>query len=71
MLDLPGIGEGIARSINEYIMTGRMSRLDSLQVGHDPINLFEQIPGIGPRSAHRIIRNPAHRFAGSVGTGDA
>ena len=46
MLDLPGIGEGIARSINEYIMTGRMSRLDSLQVGHDPINLFEQIPGI-------------------------
>jgi Helix-hairpin-helix domain len=55
VLDLPGIGEGIARSINEYIMTGRMSRLDSLQSGHDPVTLFEQIPGIGPRSAHRII----------------
>jgi len=55
LLELPGIGEGIARSINEYIMTGRMSRLESLQSGHDPIALFEQIPGIGPRSAHRII----------------
>ncbi len=55
MLDLPGIGEGIARSINEYIVTGRMSRLESLQTGHDPVALFEQIPGIGPRSAHRII----------------
>ncbi|WP_036244713.1 helix-hairpin-helix domain-containing protein [Methylobacter tundripaludum] len=55
LLELPGIGEGIARSINEYAMTGRMSRLESLQSGHDPIALFEQIPGIGPRSAHRII----------------
>lgn len=55
LLDIPGIGEGIARSINEFVMTGRMSRLESLQTGHDPIALFEQIPGIGPRSAHRII----------------
>ncbi len=55
LLDIPGIGEGIARSISEYIMTGRMSRLESLQSGHDPIALFQQIPGIGPKSAHRII----------------
>ncbi|MGZ8143278.1 MAG: helix-hairpin-helix domain-containing protein [Methylosarcina sp.] len=55
LLDLSGIGEGIARSINEYVMTGRMSRLESLQSGHDPVALFEQIPGIGPKSAHRII----------------
>lgn len=55
LLEIPGIGEGIARSINEYVVTGRMSRLESLQTGHDPIALFEQIPGIGPRSAHRII----------------
>lgn len=55
LLDLPGIGEGIARSINECVMTGRMSRLESLQSGHDPVALFEQIPGIGPKSAHRII----------------
>ena len=55
LLEIPGIGEGIARSINEFIVTGRMSRLESLQTGHDPIALFEQIPGIGPQSAHRII----------------
>ncbi|TAK65249.1 helix-hairpin-helix domain-containing protein [Methylobacter sp.] len=55
LLDLPGIGEGIARSISEFAATGRMSRLESLQTGHDPIALFEQIPGIGPKSAHRII----------------
>jgi len=55
LLELPGIGEGIARSINEFVVTGRMSRLESLQTGHDPIALFEQIPGIGPKSAHRII----------------
>jgi hypothetical protein len=55
LLEIPGIGEGIARSINEFAMTGRMSRLESLQSGHDPIALFERIPGIGPRSAHRII----------------
>ncbi|MFZ2169831.1 MAG: helix-hairpin-helix domain-containing protein [Methylococcaceae bacterium] len=55
LLEIPGIGEGIARSVNEFVVTGRMSRLESLQTGHDPIALFEQIPGIGPRSAHRII----------------
>lgn len=52
---LPGIGVGIARSICEYVTTGRMSRLDSLKTGHDPIELFEQIPGIGPTLAHRLI----------------
>ncbi len=55
VLEIPGVGESIARSINEFVMTGRMSRLDSLRSGHDPIALFEQIPGIGPKSAHRII----------------
>jgi putative hydrolase len=55
LLELPGIGAGIARSINEFVLTGRMSRLDSLQAGHDPIPLFEQIPGIGTTLAHRII----------------
>lgn len=55
LLDIPGVGEGIARSVNEFVVTGRMSRLESLQTGHDPISLFEQIPGIGPKSAHRII----------------
>ena len=55
LVDLPGIGEGIARSIYEYVALGRMSRLESLKGGHDPIALFETIPGVGPKLAHRII----------------
>ena len=55
LVALPGIGEGIARSIYEYVTTGRMSRLESLRAGHDPVLLFEQIPGIGPKLAHQII----------------
>ncbi len=57
LVALPGIGEGIARSIYEYVALGRMSRLDSLKGGHDPVALFEAIPGIGPKLAHRIIEN--------------
>lgn len=55
LTELPGVGEGIARSIFEYVVTGRISRLESLKAGHDPIELFEQIPGIGPTLAHRLI----------------
>lgn len=55
LIALPGIGEGIARSIVEYVAMGRMSRLESLRGGRDPVALFEQIPGIGPTLAHRII----------------
>ncbi len=55
LVELPAIGEGIARSIFEYVATGRMSRLESLRGGHDPIELFEQIPGVGPKLAHRLI----------------
>jgi hypothetical protein len=57
LVALPGIGEGIARSIYEYVALGRMSRLDSLKGGHDPVALFESIPGIGPKLAHRIIEH--------------
>ena len=52
---LPGIGEGIARSVYEYVAMGRMSRLESLRAGHDPVLLFEKLPGVGPKLAHQII----------------
>lgn len=55
LTELAGIGSGIARSLFEYVKTGRMSRLESLKAGHDPIELFEQIPGIGATLAHRLI----------------
>ena len=55
LIELPGIGQGIARSIAEYIFTGHMSRLESLRAGSDPIVLFQKIPGIGVKLSHRII----------------
>jgi len=55
LIALPGIGEGIARSIYEYVAMGRMSRLENLRGGHDPVALFKQIPGVGSTLAQRII----------------
>ena len=54
LVDLPGIGAGIARSIYEYIAIGRMTRLESLQGGSDPVHLLESIPTIGKVYAQRI-----------------
>ena len=51
---LHGIGEGIARSIYEYTAMGRMSRLEALRGEHDPMSLFQQIPGVGPVLAREI-----------------
>lgn len=54
LVALPGIGEGIARSIYEYIATGRMSRLESLKGAADPVALFCSIPTVGRVLAERI-----------------
>ncbi len=55
LTDLPGIGEGIARSIVEFAATGHMSRLESLRAGSDPIAIFQKIPGVGVKLSHRIV----------------
>ena len=54
LVALPGIGEGIAHSIYEYIATGRMSRLENLRGAADPVGLFRSIPTIGRALAERI-----------------
>ena len=54
LIELPSIGAGIARSIYEYVATGSMSRLESLQGGSDPVHLFQAIPTIGRVYADRI-----------------
>lgn len=54
LTSLYGVGEGIARSIYEFVATGRMSRLETLRGEHDPIALFKQIPGVGPVLASKI-----------------
>ncbi len=54
LVELPGIGEGIARSIYEYVATGRMSRLENLRGAADPVELFRSIPTVGRALAERI-----------------
>lgn len=54
LVALPGIGEGIARSVYEYIATGRMSRLENLKGAADPVELFRSIPTVGKVLAERI-----------------
>lgn len=54
---LPGIGEGIARMIYEYVATGRMTRLETLRGENDPITMLSRIPGIGINMARNIYEN--------------
>lgn len=54
---LPGIGEGIARMIYEYVATGRMTRLETLRGENDPITMLSRIPGIGANMARNIYEN--------------
>ena len=54
LIALPHIGEGIGRSIYEYVATERMSRLEDLRDENDPEALFRTVPGIGPRLAERL-----------------
>jgi len=54
LTDLPTIGLGIAQSVYEYVATGRMSRLETLQGESDPVELFQLIPTVGRTLAQRI-----------------
>ena len=54
LIALPGIGEGIAHSIYEYVATGRMSRLENLKGAANPVDLFRSIPTVGRVLAERI-----------------
>ncbi len=51
---LPGIGKSIASVISELLSTGRIALLERLEGQASPEELFETVPGIGVRIAHRI-----------------
>lgn len=51
---IPGVGRSLARSIAEYVFTGRMSVLDQVRGRRDPIFLIGSLPGIGPDLAERV-----------------
>lgn len=53
--DLPGIGESIAKKIQEYLKTGRIAALDKLLAaqGGIPLALME-VEGLGPKRARQL-----------------
>lgn len=51
---LPSIGKSIASVISELLSTGRIALLERLEGQASPEELFETVPGIGVRTAHRI-----------------
>jgi len=51
---LPGIGDGLARSIHRIVTTGRLPMLDRLRGESDPAELIGTIPGVGTVFAGRI-----------------
>lgn len=51
---LPGIGETLARSIRELLLSGRLPILDRLRGEVDPIVLLSSVPGIGAVFAERL-----------------
>lgn len=53
---LPGIGESLAAIIEEYVKTGKSKLLRRLKGSVAPEDVFEQVPGIGPELAERIVK---------------
>jgi DNA polymerase (family 10) len=82
--EIPGIGEGIARKVHEYLTTGRMKKYDEV-VASLPPGLFAmlEIQGVGPKTVKQLyeklgVKTPAElkqaiesgRFAQLPGQGD-
>lgn len=54
LMDLPGIGEGLASLIIDYVRTGQSDLLQQLEASANPEAVFTQVPGIGQELARRI-----------------
>jgi DNA polymerase (family X) len=54
---LPGIGEGLAAVIVEYVTKEKSSLLQELERQADPAAVFSRIPGLGPELAERILKD--------------
>lgn len=54
LIKLPNIGKGIASAIQELLTTGSWVQLERLRGTLDPVQLFQTVPGIGPKTAEQI-----------------
>jgi len=55
--EIPGIGEGIAKKIDEYLTTGRMKKYDEV-TAHIPDRVLElmAIPNLGPKTVSLVYK---------------
>jgi DNA polymerase (family 10) len=49
-----GVGDGIASALRELLATGRLHMLQRLEGEVSPIDVFANVPGIGPTLAHHV-----------------
>jgi len=54
LLALPGIGDSLARSIDQLARTGGLGLLQRLRGRVHPVDAYTAVPGIGPELAERI-----------------
>uniref|UniRef100_A0A832ML03 DNA-binding protein n=1 Tax=Eiseniibacteriota bacterium TaxID=2212470 RepID=A0A832ML03_UNCEI len=54
LMELPGIGESLARSIRIMVETGRLPMLERLRGESGPELLLQSVPGIGRKLAERL-----------------
>jgi len=54
LMDIPGVGEGIAGVLDEILDTGRSRLLVRLETEASPEVSFQRLPGVGPTLAARI-----------------
>ena len=54
LIKLPNIGKGIAGAIQELLTSGSWTQLERLRGTLDPVQLFQTVPGIGPKTAEQI-----------------
>lgn len=54
LLALDGIGEGLARTIEQFVRSGHSPLLERLRGGLGSVDVFATLPGIGPELARRI-----------------
>lgn len=59
LIELPNIGNRLARAIDEMVATGRWIQLERMRGEAEPEKLFEMVPGIGAVTA-RAIQNELH-----------
>ncbi len=56
--DIPGIGEGLAKKISEFLETGKLEYCEKLKK-EVPVNMEElgRVPGLGPKTIMKLYKN--------------